>query len=301
MVDFSTLKKSRGKGIAKLNEEIENLSKKSFSNQDEDERFWKLTVDKAGNGHAVIRFLPPAAGEDLPWVRMFNHGFQGPGGAWYIENSLTTIDKKDPVSEFNTKLWNSGNEEDKATARVQKRKLSYYSNILVISDPSNPDNDGKVFLFRYGQKIFDKVNDLMNPEFPDDDAINPFDLWDGASFRLRAKKVQGYRNYDTSVFNASTPVADDDGAIEEIWKQEYTLQDIIAPDKFKTYEELQSRLNIVLGSDPGGSRSPSEDPAPQRVREESPLPTAEAALADEVASEDSEEGLDFFRKLANED
>ena len=203
-------------------------------------------MDKTGNGYAVIRFLPAPKGEDLPWVKLWNHAFQGPTGQWYIENSLTTLGNSDPVSEYNSKLWNSGIESDKEIARRQKRKLSYYSNIYVVSDTANPQNEGKVFLYRYGKKIFDKVMEAMQPPFPDTDPINPFDFWEGANFKLKLRKVDGYWNYDLSSFDGPTKLLDDEDELENVWGSQYSLSEFTAPSNFKTYDELKTRLDMVL-------------------------------------------------------
>jgi len=211
-----------------------------------DDRLWKPEMDKTGNGYAVIRFLPAPDGEDLPWVKMYSHGFQGPGG-WYIENSLTTIGQKDPVSEYNRTLWNSGNDKDKEIVRKQKRKLSYYANIYVVKDPANPANDGNVFLFKFGKKIFDKIMAAMQPEFEDETPINPFDFWQGANFKLKIRKVDGYWNYDKSEFDSPSALLDDDDALEALWKTQHSLAAMTAADQFKTYEQLQTRLDYVLG------------------------------------------------------
>ena len=217
-MSFASLKKqsSLGSLTAKLVKEVEKTNKVSSG----DERLWKPEVDKAGNGYAVIRFLPAPDGEDLPWVKMYSHAFQGPGG-WYIENSLTTLNQKDPCSEFNTSLWNSGVESDKQIARNQKRKLAFYSNIYVVKDPANPENEGKVFLYKFGKKIFDKIMGAMQPEFEDESPLNPFDFWQGADFKVKIKKVAGYWNYDSSEFAAASPLLKDDDALEAIWKKEY--------------------------------------------------------------------------------
>ena len=214
-------------------------------NSNSDERFWKPEMGKDGVGSAIIRFLPAPDGEELPWVKLYSHGFQGPGG-WYIENSLTTLGQKDPVSEHNRTLWNSGNDKDKETVRKQKRKLSYYSNIYVVKDPAHPENEGRVFLFKYGKKIFDKILNSMQPEFDDEEPINPFDFWAGANFRLKIRKVEGYWNYDKSEFDSPKPLLSDDDAMEAIWKKQHSLDAIIAPDQFKSYEQLEARMNAVL-------------------------------------------------------
>ena len=244
-MSFANLKKQSKLGslTAKLVKEVEKLN----TNGGSDDRLWKLDVDKSGNGYAVIRFLPAPDGEDLPFVKLYSHAFQGPGG-WYIENSLTSLGQKDPVSEFNTQLWNNGTDAGKETARKQKRKLTYISNIYVVKDPANPENEGKVFLYKYGKKIFDKLTAAMQPEFEDEEAIDPFDFWQGANFKLKAKNVAGYRNYDSSEFTATSPLLDDDDALEALWKKENSLAELVASDQFKSYEELKQRLSYVLGS-----------------------------------------------------
>ena len=244
MSNFSNLKKQSGLGslTQKLVKEVEKMNN---GNSNSDDRFWKPEMGKDGVGSAIIRFLPAVDGEELPWVKLYSHGFQGPGG-WYIENSLTTLGQKDPVSEYNRELWNSGNDKDKETVRKQKRKLSYYSNIYVVKDPAHPENEGRVFLFKYGKKIFDKILNSMQPEFDDEEPINPFDFWAGANFRLKIRKVEGYWNYDKSEFDSPKPLLSDDDAMEAIWKKQHSLDAIIAPDQFKTYEKLEARMNAVL-------------------------------------------------------
>lgn len=256
-MNFSDLKKQSKLGslTQKLVQEVEKMNNNNSGG--DDERFWKLSVDKSGNGFAVIRFLPPPQNEELPFVRIYSHGFQGPGG-WYIENSLTTLGKKDPVGEYNTQLWNNGTDAGKEQARKQKRKLTYVSNIYVVKDPANPENEGKVFLFKYGKKIFDKIMDAASPEYDDEVAIQAFDFWEGANFKLKAKNVAGYRNYDSSEFgpqsvfrpdsDPSVSEEENELALEQIWKREYSLQELISDDKFKTYEELKKRLDTVLGN-----------------------------------------------------
>ena len=214
----------------------------------DDERFWKPELDKSGNGYAVIRFLPAPKGEDIPWQRMFSHSFQGPGG-WYIENSLTTINKNDPVGEVNRRLWNSGSEADKETARRQKRKLSYYTNIYVVTDTKHPEHEGKVCLYKFGKKIFDKVMEAMQPQFDDEEAINPFDLWKGANFKLKIRKVDGFWNYDKSEFDSVTPLLDSDGALEKVYDAEYPLKPFHEESNFKSYTELKEKMERVLGQE----------------------------------------------------
>tara|TARA_R100000951_G_scaffold116300_2_gene127507 strand:- start:69 stop:986 length:918 start_codon:yes stop_codon:yes gene_type:complete len=300
---FSELKRSRSSSLKTLIDETNKLSSGNPNAQQED-RFWKPVVDKAGNGYAVIRFLPAAQGDDIPWVQTWNHGFQGPGG-WYIEESLTTIGKKDPVSEYNSMLWNSGIDANKDQARKQKRRLNYISNIQVINDPSNPDNNGKVFLYKFGKRIWDKINDLMNPQFEDEQPVNPFDFWEGANFKLKIRQVEGYRNYDKSEFDSSEPLADDD-ALESIWKQQVPLAEFTDPSSFKSYEELQAKLNRVLGIDADTSNRSAtvEDaepaPAPAKVAVAPVAATADVDDPPWSTSEDDDDGMSFFEKLAQD-
>ena len=244
-MSFADLKKQSKLGslTSKLVKEVEKMNTPSGG----DDRLWKPEMDKSGNGYAVVRFLPAPEGEDLPWVKLYKHAFQGPGG-WYIENSLTTLGQKDPVSELNTTLWNNGTDAGKEEARKQKRKLEYYSNIYVVKDPANPQNEGRVMLYKYGKKIFDKIMAAMQPEFEDEEPINPFDFWQGADFKIKIKKVAGYWNYDSSEFARQAPLLDgDDDALESLWKQEHSLAELVAADKFKDYDALKKRLDYVLG------------------------------------------------------
>ena len=289
-MSFASLKKqsSLGSLTAKLVKEVEKTNKVSNG----DERLWKPEVDKAGNGYAVIRFLPAPDGEDLPWVKMYSHAFQGPGG-WYIENSLTTLNQKDPCSEFNTSLWNSGVESDKQIARNQKRKLAFYSNIYVVKDPANPENEGKVFLYKFGKKIFDKIMGAMQPEFEDESPLNPFDFWQGADFKVKIKKVAGYWNYDSSEFAAASPLLKDDDALEQLWKKEYSLSEIVAADQFKTYDELKKRLESVLRLNQTTVTSPVLD-------EEAELEDLSEGRTPEANSPAEDDALSYFQKLAEE-
>ena len=243
-MSLSKLKKSSSldKLLNAVKEDSAPQEKKSYK----DDRLWKPEMDKSGNGYAVIRFLPAVDGEDLPWAKVWNHAFQGPTGQWYIENSLTTIGQKDPVSEHNTRLWNTGLESDKETARKQKRKLQYFANIYVVSDSKHPENEGKVFLYRFGKKIFDKIMEAMQPAFEDEEAINPFDFWKGANFKLKVRKVDGYWNYDKSEFDSVSPLFDNDAEIETLWKMQYPLAEFSADSNFKSYDELKTRLAGVL-------------------------------------------------------
>ena len=298
-MSFKDLKKQSKLGslTAKLVKEVEKMNNNGASG---DERTWKLDVDKSGNGYAVIRFLPAPENEDLPFVKLYSHAFQGPGG-WYIENSLTTLGGKDPVSEYNTQLWNNGTDAGKETARKQKRKLTYMSNIYVVKDPANPDNEGKVFLFKYGKKIFDKLTAAMQPEFEDEEAIDPFDFWQGANFKLKAKNVAGYRNYDSSEFAAVTPLLDDDDALEGLWKKQYSLAEIVAADQFKSYEDLKKRLEYVLGS-----KRPAQDPDvfdednDRGEAEELVTAAVSAPPTTSTVDKDEDDALSYFAKLAEE-
>jgi hypothetical protein len=306
---FSDLKKQSKLGslTAKLVKEVEKMNTTSGSS---DERVWKLDVDKSGNGYAVIRFLPAPDGEDLPFVKLYSHAFQGPSG-WYIENSLTTLGQKDPVSEYNTLLWNNGTDAGKEVARKQKRKLTYISNIYVVKDPTNPENEGKVFLFKYGKKIFDKIMEAMQPEYEDETPINAFDFWQGANFKLKAKNVAGYRNYDSSEFANPSPLLDDDDAMEAIWKKQYSLAELVAPDQFKTYDELKKRLDSVLGAksvrldeevenEEEYSRGPVKELDDDLRTELNNLQPTRRAVAP-VEDDEDDDALSYFAKLASDD
>ena len=297
-MSFANLKKQSKLGslTAKLVKEVEKMNNNGASG---DDRLWKLDVDKSGNGYAVIRFLPAPENEDLPFVKLYSHAFQGSGG-WYIENSLTTLGQKDPVSEYNSQLWNNGTDAGKEMARKQKRKLTYISNIYVVKDPANPENEGKTFLFKYGKKIFDKLTAAMQPEFEDEEAIDPFDFWQGANFKLKAKNVAGYRNYDSSEFAAVSPLLDDDDAMEAIWKKELSLSEFVAPDQFKTYDALKVRLEYVLGK--RGAKPVAQDLEVEEEEYET-TPVAETReTVSSVASSSSEieddDTLSYFQRLA---
>ena len=285
--------------IGELNKVAEPQSQKqSYS----DDRFWKPELDKSGNGYAVFRFLPAVKNEDLPWARLWSHAFQGPGG-WYIENSLTTLNKKDPVSESNSLLWNSGVEADKEIARKRKRKLSYIANVLIINDAKHPENEGQVKLFKFGKKIFDKITEAMKPEFEDEKPINPFDFWEGANFKLKIRKVDGYWNYDKSEFDSPTAIADNDESIEEIWNKQYALKPFLAPENFKSYDELKSKLDKVLSGvrNTGTAEDVAIPPAAQVSKPDVVEETVSAPTPAVVEDEDSDETLSYFSKLAEED
>jgi len=296
-MSFANLKKQSKLGslTQKLVKEVEKMNNNGASNGDD--RLWKLECDKSGNGYAVIRFLPAPDGEDLPFVKLYSHAFQGPGG-WYIENSLTTLGQKDPVSEFNTTLWNNGTDAGKETARKQKRKLTYIANIYVVKDPTNPENEGQVFLYKFGKKIFDKITAAMQPEFEDEEAIDPFDFWQGANFKLKAKNVAGYRNYDSSEFAAQSPLLDDDDALEGLWKKENSLQEFVAADQFKSYDELKKRLGYVLGNKAQVRQDPEVVDEEERGSAEQ-LVTA-AVSTPSSSTDDEDDALSYFQQLAAE-
>ena len=292
-MSLESLKRSNSldKLLGEVQKENAPQEKKSYK----DERLWKPEVDKSGNGYAVIRFLPAVEGEDMPWAKVWNHAFQGPTGQWYIENSLTTVGQKDPVSEMNSAYWNTGIESDKEIARKQKRKLQYFSNIYVVSDTKHPENEGKVFLFRYGKKIFDKVMAAMQPEFEDEKAINPFDFWEGANFKLKIRKVAGYWNYDSSDFDNPSALFDTDEKIEETWKTAYPLAEFSAATNFKSYEELKTRLDTVLsGSVTVGNVANQLEDAPIASAKVDSVAVESSAIP-QVEQDDT---MDYFAKLA---
>ena len=308
-MSFKDLKKQSSLGALtqKLVKEVEKMN--TAGNSDED-KYWKLTVDKSQNGYAVIRFLPAPDGEDMPFVKLYSHAFQGKGG-WFIENSRTTLGEKDPVSEYNSELWNNGTDAGKDQARKQKRKLTYIANIIVVKDPANPQNEGQVFLYKFGKKIFDKIMSAMQPEFEDEEPINPFDFWEGASFKLKAKNVAGYRNYDSSEFGRPEPLLEgDDDALEALWKTQEPLASLVAPDQFKPYEVLKKRLDQVLGLSAPAARPRVEEDTEQEDIEEQ-IRSARPAFKKEEASYsepslpevssssgDDDDALAYFQSLA---
>ena len=286
---FASLKKNRSADLEKLNQSIEKINNPKNNFSREDERFWKAELDKSGSGYAVIRFLPSPENEDMPYVRVFNHGFQGPGG-WYIENSLTTIGQKDPLAEYNSTLWNSGIEANKEIARKQKRRLTYFSNIYVVEDKANPQNEGKVFLFRYGKKIFDMISSMANPEFEDETQVDVFNLWDGANFKLKIRKLDGYSNYDKPEFVTAAPLFEDDDKLEAVWKQQHSLEEFVNESNFKSFDELKSRLDVVLGKVETPAMS-----APSSVEDTSAPFDGGEPITSESSNDDN---LDYFKKLA---
>jgi len=300
-MNFADLKKKSKSNLDNLVAELEKVS--SGGNKYQDDRFWSVPMDeKTGNGTALIRFLPAGKNDKLPWVTVYSHSFQGPGG-WYIENSLTTIGKADPCGEVNQELWATGIEANKEVVRKRKRKQQYIANIYVISDPKNPQNEGKIMLFKFGKKIFEKIQEAMKPVFEGDKAVDPFDFWQGANFRLKIKKVEGYPNYDNSSFEAQSPLFDgDDEKLETVWNSLYTLGEFTDPKNFKSYDELKARLDKVLGSKPAAPKK-IEEPMPTKPSPKMETKKVEEDMpwkADEGEDEDDSLNLDFFRKLAEE-
>ena len=304
-MDINTLRNMRNNDFGQITQAFDKIANPSAEKKSyKDDRFWRLEGDKSGNGTATIRFLPRVEGDELPWVRLFSHGFQGPTGKWYIENSLTTIGKDDPVGELNTQLWNSGSEANKEIARKQKRKLSYIANILVVSDPKHPENEGKVFLFKFGKKIFDKIMDKARPTFEDEKPVNVFDFWEGANFKLRMRKVSGYANYDESIFMEPAPIGSDE-EIVKVANGQHKLAEFIDPSNFKSYDELKQKLDAVLSGDTFASKSAAEivdevDPAP--VMEAAPIksaPAPEPKVA--VSADDDDDVMSYFERIAAED
>ena len=306
-MSFANLKKSSKTSLDKITQQVNKLATPEGGGRENDNRFWQPEVDKSGNGYAVIRFLPAPDGEDVPFVRIFDHGFKGPGGQWSIEKSLTTIGKQDPVSEYNSQLWATGVQANQDQVRKQKRKLNFISNIYVVSDKAHPENEGKVFLYKYGKKIFDKLNAAMNPEFEDEGPVNPFDLWAGANFKLKIRNVEGYRNYDKSEFEKPEPLMEDDTALEKLWKSEYSLQEFLKEEHFKPYDELKQKLYRVLALDGSASRAVQNASLTNLDEDETPAPKASKSASapsskKESAPWDSEEDDDLskFQELLND-
>ena len=310
---FAELKKNRKSSFEKLTQKVNQVANPSEKKGFGDDRFWSPAVDKAGNGYAVIRFLPASKNEDYPWVSYFDHGFQGPTGLWYIENSLTSLGKDDPVGQYNSKLWNSGIESQKEQARKQKRRLHYVSNIYVVSDAANPENEGKVFLFKYGKKIFQKINEVMNPQFEDEEAVNPFDFWEGANFKLKIRQVDGYRNYDKSEFDKVAPLSKNDEEMETIYNSLHSLKAFHADENFKSYAELETKLFKVLGLESPAEqrgveaptksrRSVDEDYEEQDTKKSSSRSSLPEPPSYGQANDEDEDDLDtdYFKRLAED-
>jgi hypothetical protein len=310
-MDIQALRKMRNSDFSKIAGEFEKIANpQSESKSYVDDRFWRLEGDKAGNGTATIRFLPRVEGDELPWVRIFSHGFQGPTGKWYIENSLTTLGENDPVGELNTKLWNSGSEANKEIARKQKRKLSFTANVLIVSDPKHPENEGKVMLFKFGKKIFDKIMDKARPTFEDEKPVNVFDLWEGANFKLRMRKKDGYANYDESVFSEPAPITEDEDKLLAVVNAQHKLTEFTDRKNFKSYDELKKKLEEVLSGDSFASKSAAEiaeqEDRPVRAASEpaksAPAFTPKASKpAPTSVDDDDEDVMAYFEKIAKED
>jgi len=302
-MSFEALKRNRGTDISQLVKAAEAVGGGGEKKNYDDDRIWKPTVDKAGNGYAVLRFLPAAEGSDLPWARYWDHGFKGPTGLWYIENSLTSIGQPDPVGELNSRLWNSGIEADKETARAQKRRLHYVVNALVVEDPSAPHNVGRVVLYKFGKKIFDKIMDVMQPSFADETPVNPFDFWEGADFKLKIRQVEGYRNYDKSEFaSQSSLYGGDEAKLEGVYNQLHDLSEFTDPKNYKTYDELKAKLARVLGEE----SSMGAPTMKQEMQMNTPAPqpeyrVAEPVTAEQVNLQDDDDTMSYFAKLAQED
>ena len=291
-MDFSDFKRKSKSNLDELSKKIQESSGSKDSYKDD--RFWRPELDKSSNGYAVIRFLPAPPNEELPWAKLYSHAFQGKGG-WFIENSRTTLGEKDPVSEMNSELWNSGQDTDKDIARARKRKLQYISNILVISDPANPQNEGKVFLYKFGKRIFDKIQEAMEPEFADEEKINPFDFWSGANFKLKVRKVAGFINYDKSEFDSLSELfSGDDSKLEELWKKQYPLKPFTDSSNFKSYDELKERLSVVIGDDIRFT-DVSTNTVESVSMDQGETP---ASPAPEVGTET--DAMDYFAKLSQE-
>ena len=302
-MDIQSLRKMRNSDFGAISSAFDKVANPQTESKGfNDDRFWRVEGDKAGNGTATIRFLPRVEGDELPWVRIFSHGFQGPTGKWYIENSLTTLGENDPVGELNTTLWNSGSEANKEIARKQKRRLSFTANILVVSDPKHPENEGKVFLFKFGKKIFDKIMDKARPTFEDEKPVNVFDFWEGANFKLRMRKKDGYANYDESAFMEPAPISEDDEKILKIANSQHKLSEFIDRKNFKSYDELKRKLSEVLSGDSFAGKSAAEMVA-EEDRPEAPAPKIASKPAPKIASatDDDDDVMSYFEKIAQED
>jgi hypothetical protein len=305
-MDIQSLRKMRNSDFGAISNAFEKVANpQSESKSYNDDRFWRLEGDKAGNGTATIRFLPRVEGDELPWVRLFSHGFQGPTGKWYIENSLTTLGENDPVGELNTKLWNSGSEANKEIARKQKRKLGFTANIYVVSDPKHPENEGKVFLFKFGKKIFDKIMDKARPTFEDEKPVNVFDFWEGANFKLRMRKKDGFTNYDESSFSDPAPIAQNDEDILAIANAQHKLSEFTDRKNFKSYDELKKKLEEVLSGDSYSAPSAAQMAEEDRPVAAAPAFTAKAApsagASKPAPADDDDDVMSYFEKIARDE
>jgi hypothetical protein len=297
-MSFQNLKKQSQSNIASLSRELEKMNKGGESFKDD--RFWNIERDKSGNGFAVIRFLPACEGEEIPWARVFSHGFRGPGGDWFIENCPTTLGQKCPVCEANSVLWNSGIESDKEIARARKRKLRYISNILVVSDPAHKENEGKIFLYNYGKKIFDKITESMTPQFAGEEPINPFDFWKGRNFKLKVRTIGDFPNYDASEFASPSALFEgDDAKLEKLWKQQYKLNEFVAPAEFKSYEELQTKFSQVIAGKQKPGINDSNPASKFAAKKEAPKPADNTPPFEADIEED--DNISYFKRLASEE
>jgi len=307
-IDIKALRKMRSGDFSKITDALEKAANPQSNNtREEDKRFWKLERDKAGNGSAVIRFLPRTEKDELPWVRIYHHGFKGPTGRWYIENSLSTIGQMDGVAELNRELWNStedDNHPNRKQAREQKRRLTYISNILVISDPKHPENEGKVFLFKYGKKIHDKIVDAARPTFADQEPIDVFDYWEGANFKLRMRQVDGYANYDQSVFDAPSAIGDDE-FIVEVANTQHWLGEFIDPKNFKSREDLDKKLAEVMGNGKKSLATAEKEVEQAAGINSSPavatIKEAKSTSIELPASDDDSNLADYFNTILNDE
>ena len=301
-MDIQALRKMRNSDFGAISNAFEKVANPQTETKSYvDDRFWRLEGDKAGNGTATLRFLPRVEGDELPWVRIFSHGFQGPTGKWYIENSLTTLGENDPVGELNTQLWNSGSDANKEIARKQKRKLGFIANVLIVSDPKHPENEGKVFLWKFGKKIFDKIMDKARPTFEDEKPVNVFDLWEGANFKLRMRKKDGYANYDESSFSDPVSVSDNEETLLKIVNSQYKLAEFIDRKNFKSYDELKKKLNDVLSGDSFASKSAAEIAEEDRPVAQAPKIASKPAPAPKGMEDEDDDVMSYFQKIAKED
>ena len=299
-MSFAKLKQNRKKQIQSLAQKAAEAT--SGTNKYQDDRFWSATVDKSGNGYAVIRFLPAPEGNDIPWVQYWSHGFQGPTGRWYIEKSLTSIGQSDPVSDANSKLWATGTKKNQELVRKRKRKLNYVANILVVKDSANPENNGKNFLYRFGKKIFDKIHAAMEPQFEDEEPLNPFDFWEGANFKLKIRKVDGQRNYDHSVFDSPSALFDgDEKELEALYEKTYDLNDFIDPKNYKSYEELEKQFNRVLGEETVENTEPVEEykEPEETTAEDTETEDTSEEIPEDTSDSEEDSSESYFQSLAN--
>jgi len=311
-MSYSDYLENRKSAFSNITESIKKETKKNRNNDDD---IWKPSMGKDGTGYAVIRFLPGKDVNKTPWVRVYDHGFQGPQGKWYIEKSLTSVGEQDPVSEYNSMLWNTGIESNKDIARKQKRRTNYYSNVLIIKDPANPGNEGQVKTYRFGQKIFDKLMGAMQPEFADETPINPFDLFEGANFRVKLKMVAGYWNYDASDFENPSALSEEPSKLESVFEAQADVHILIDPSSFGTFDELKGKLDMVLGIDSKPQAQVPAQQAPSSTQSTFSPPTAETSSSESEFSSvfkqpaesetvagatETDELEDYFKNLAQD-